>query len=101
MVHKEVNRIEPWLDQMFQAFGATRIIFSSDWPVWNIEGDGNGVGWMNWFTILKHWAERLTAYEQDCLWRLNAAHAYNITHNYLAGVRRGTSAGIRLEAPRV
>ncbi|KAK4695418.1 L-rhamnono-1,4-lactonase, partial [Lecanoromycetidae sp. Uapishka_2] len=76
-----LNRIEPLLGVILSSFGTHRIMFGSDWPACNIEGGGNDMGWINWFTVIRRWAERLPASEQECLWSLNAARAYNIPIN--------------------
>jgi hypothetical protein len=36
-----------WLDRVLSDFGASRIMFGSDWPVCNMGGGGNSVAWMN------------------------------------------------------
>ncbi|KIW60963.1 hypothetical protein PV05_01137 [Exophiala xenobiotica] len=75
-----VNRTKPWVDVVFKAFGPSRIMYGSDWPVCTVGGPGIQASWQHWrmfvSAILK--SQGLTAEEQTRVWSNTAAEAYNI-----------------------
>jgi len=68
----ERGLIERYLDIALNAFGPSRLLFGSDWPVCMLRAEYTEV------TVLIHdWAvQRLSADEQDLLWGGNAARYY-------------------------
>ncbi|EAW11851.1 uncharacterized protein ACLA_006070 [Aspergillus clavatus NRRL 1] len=50
-----VARLQPWTDVVFDAFGSERVMFGSDWPVYNIGGGGGGneVSWGRWKSVVE------------------------------------------------
>ena len=79
MFKQRVILFEPWLDELYRTFGGNRIMFESDWPSCNVRCGGDEVGWMNWYCVVKHWADRrLSSTEQVGFWGKTAMEAYNI-----------------------
>ncbi|HEY8928096.1 MAG TPA: amidohydrolase family protein [Mucilaginibacter sp.] len=64
---------EPYLDIVFEAFGAKRVMFGSDWPVCNVAG-----GYDKMIGIVETYASKLSAEEQARFWGLNAIEFYKL-----------------------
>lgn len=64
----------PYLDVLFENFGAKRLLFGSDWPVCQVAAN-----YANMMAIVEHYTAKLTAAEQAAFWGLNAIDFYNIT----------------------
>ncbi|KAJ5356520.1 Amidohydrolase 2 [Penicillium concentricum] len=75
-----VERVQPWTDVIFDAFGADRVMFGSDWPVCNVGGGGNDVAWGRWRRVVEEVLERrgLSEEEKKGVWGSVALHAYGI-----------------------
>ncbi|KAF9253218.1 hypothetical protein DTO013E5_394 [Penicillium roqueforti] len=75
-----VERVQPWTDVIFDAFGADRVMFGSDWPVCNIGGGGNDVSWGRWRRVVEKVLERrgLSGEQKRGVWGSVALHAYGI-----------------------
>ncbi|CAG7948384.1 unnamed protein product [Penicillium nalgiovense] len=75
-----VERVQPWTDVVFDAFGADRVMFGSDWPVCNVGGGGNGVSWGRWRRVVEEVLERrgLSEEQKRGVWGSVALHAYGI-----------------------
>ncbi|KAJ9303191.1 hypothetical protein DTO271G3_565 [Paecilomyces variotii] len=75
-----VERISPWTDAVFEAFGPERVMFGSDWPVCNIGGGGNEVSWRRWKTVVEAVLERrgLDEEQKRGVWGGVAVKAYGI-----------------------
>lgn len=75
-----VERLQPWTDVVFQAFGAKRVMFGSDWPVCTIGGGGNDVSWNRWRDVVEGILEKrgLTDEEKEGIWGRVAVKAYGI-----------------------
>ncbi|KAJ5747194.1 Amidohydrolase 2 [Penicillium nucicola] len=73
-----VERVQPWTDAVFDAFGVERVMFGSDWPVCNIGGGGNDVSWGRWKRVVAEIIERrgLSDVEKQGLWMKVAEDAY-------------------------
>lgn len=76
-----LTRVKSWVDVVFRAFGPSRIMFGSDWPVCNAGGPGPQKSWSHWrdfveAILLSH---RLNKEDQARVWGGTAAEAYNIT----------------------
>ena len=54
-------------------------MYWSDWPSCNVHYGVDEVGWMNWYCVVKRWADRrLSSTEQVRFWGKTAMEAYNI-----------------------
>ncbi|KAJ9252976.1 hypothetical protein DTO207G8_4496 [Paecilomyces variotii] len=75
-----VERISPWTDAVFEAFGPERVMFGSDWPVCNIGGGANEVSWRRWKTVVEAVLERrgLDEEQKRGVWGDVAVKAYGI-----------------------
>jgi L-fuconolactonase len=63
----------PYLDIVFEAFGANRVMFGSDWPVCNVAG-----GYDKMIGIVEQYTTQLSADEQSRFWGLNAIEFYKL-----------------------
>lgn len=63
----------PYLDIVFEAFGANRVMFGSDWPVCNVAG-----GYDKMISIVEQYTSKLSADEQSRFWGLNAIEFYKL-----------------------
>ena len=68
-----LSDFEPYLDIIFEAFGAKRTMFGSDWPVCNVAG-----GYQQMLSIVKNYTSKLSADEQAQFWGLNAIEFYKL-----------------------
>ncbi|KAF7593386.1 hypothetical protein BBP40_011575 [Aspergillus hancockii] len=75
-----VERVRPWTDVVFDAFGAERVMFGSDWPVCNVGGGGNEVSWRRWKSVVEEILEqRMLSDEQTKgVWGQVAVKAYGV-----------------------
>ncbi|OCT44341.1 L-rhamnono-gamma-lactonase [Cladophialophora carrionii] len=73
-------RTKPWVDVVFRAFGPSRIMFGSDWPVCNVGGPGTAKSWHHWHDLVDEIlaAQNLTRDEKARVWSGTAVAAYNI-----------------------
>jgi L-fuconolactonase len=71
--HWEPADFWPYLDVVFEAFGAGRVMFGSDWPVCNVAG---GYGRMH--VLVASYVARLSATEQAQFWGDNAVRFYQL-----------------------
>jgi L-fuconolactonase len=63
----------PYLDVVFSAFGAKRIMYGSDWPVCNVAGGYEGA-----LNIVENYIGCLTQNEQELFWAGNAIEFYKL-----------------------
>lgn len=63
----------PYLEVVFEAFGANRVLFGSDWPVCNIAG-----GYKKMLSIVQNYTSALTQNEQELFWGGNATNFYTL-----------------------
>jgi L-fuconolactonase len=63
----------PYLDVIFDAFGVERLMFGSDWPVCQLAASYAGV-----LELLREYAGKLSAGDQDLLFGSNAARVYGL-----------------------
>ncbi len=63
----------PYLDVVFEAFGAKRAMFGSDWPVCNVAG-----GYKKMLSIVQNYTSTLTQNEQELFWGGNAVQFYHL-----------------------
>ncbi|EXJ55147.1 hypothetical protein A1O7_08072 [Cladophialophora yegresii CBS 114405] len=73
-------RTKPWVDTVFRAFGPSRIMFGSDWPVCNVGGPGIAKSWHHWHDLVDEIlrAQSLKRDEKARVWSGTAVAAYNI-----------------------
>lgn len=69
----KIADFEPYLDMVFEAFGANRVMFGSDWPVCNVAG-----GYDKMISIVENYVSKLSANEQSRFWGLNAIEFYKL-----------------------
>lgn len=58
-------RIMPWARVVFEAFGPSRVMFGSDWPVCNVGGGGAEVAWKNWEALVELVLEEMGLEEEE------------------------------------
>jgi L-rhamnono-1,4-lactonase len=77
---KVVKILTPWTDVIFDAFGPSRVMFGSDWPVCNVGGPGAELAWRFWHDIVEEIlsARDLSDDEKIMVWSSTARTAYNI-----------------------
>ncbi|KAL4779348.1 hypothetical protein BJX76DRAFT_91827 [Aspergillus varians] len=76
-----IEKLQPWTDVVFDAFGPDRVMFGSDWPVCNVGGGGNQLTWSRWSRILESLLERrgLDEEQKRGFWGQVAVKAYGVT----------------------
>ncbi|KAI1380764.1 amidohydrolase [Hypoxylon crocopeplum] len=72
------DAISPWLSVVLAAFGASRIMFASDWPVCTV-GVGDGA-WLKWKKIVDRlcWMASFGDDEKRMIWGGTALKAYGV-----------------------
>jgi L-rhamnono-1,4-lactonase len=80
-IESVIDKLQPWTDAVFDAFGPERIMFGSDWPVCNIGGGGNLVSWSRWNRVVTSVLERRGLDEKHSkgIWGQVAVKAYGVT----------------------
>lgn len=63
----------PYLEVVFEAFGVSRLMFGSDWPVCNVAG-----GYQKSLSILTNYTTKLSRNEQEQFYGGNASSFYNL-----------------------
>jgi L-rhamnono-1,4-lactonase len=68
----------PWLAVVLAAFGPSRIMFASDWPVCIVGVDGSA--WQKWRKVVERMCDigSLSVEDQTMLWSGTAAKAYKL-----------------------
>jgi L-fuconolactonase len=66
-------QITPYLETALEAFGASRLMFGSDWPVMLVASD-----YSRWVSVVEHYTARLSAEERRRIWGETAREAYGI-----------------------
>lgn len=67
------EEIFPYMDKAFEAFGAERLMFGSDWPVCKLAGEYAEV-----CELVDEYLSKLSIAEQEMVWGKNAKHFYNL-----------------------
>jgi L-fuconolactonase len=67
------ERLQPYLDAIFDIFGADRLVFGSDWPVLNLVAD-----YTRWIETLENAMKNLTRADQQKIWALNGERFYGL-----------------------
>jgi L-fuconolactonase len=68
------EQILPYMEAAFAAFGPSRLLFGSDWPVSRV-----ATTYGNWIRTVERFAHALSDDERDALFRSNAVQAYRLT----------------------
>lgn len=63
----------PYLDVVFEAFGAERLMYGSDWPVCLVAASYKQI-----VGLMEQYTSKLTAHEQALFWGENATKFYNL-----------------------
>lgn len=71
--HWQPADFDPYMDIVFNAFGAERVMYGSDWPVCNVAGGYNKV-----FALADNYVKKLSQHEQERFWGLNAINFYQL-----------------------
>jgi L-fuconolactonase len=71
--HWQPQDFRPYLDVVFAAFGPTRVLYGSDWPVCNVAG-----GYSRALGLLEDYLAPFTPAEQAQFWGDNAVRFYNL-----------------------
>jgi L-fuconolactonase len=67
---------KPYLDTIFEAFGFSRVLFGSDWPVCLVAAT-----YSRMLDIVKHYTAKFSAQEQALFWGNNAIKIYRLDVN--------------------
>lgn len=66
-----LGTLRPWADHVLNAFGPSRIVWGSDWPVVNL-----GLGLVDWIAVTRQMIAGLSADEQAAITEGNARRIY-------------------------
>lgn len=69
-----IDQIRPYWDVAWEAFGAKRLMFGSDWPVCLLRS-----GYYQWISAVEELADSLSQAEQEAFWAGNAQRAYKLS----------------------
>lgn len=67
------EKLIPYFEICLEAFGATRLMFGSDWPVCLL-----AISYSEWIKIIKEFISKLNIEEQTCILYKNAIKAYDL-----------------------
>ncbi len=67
------EQLKPYFDVVIEAFGSTKLMFGSDWPVCLV-----GVEYKKWFELVKKQIMKLSIDEQEAIIGGNAIKAYKL-----------------------
>lgn len=75
-----VSRMEPWLQCTYNAFGPSKLMFGSDWPVCTIGGPGVRLSWASWHSAVASFiaGKGLSQASMDDVWYGTATKAYRL-----------------------
>ena len=65
--------LEPYWRVMLEAFGPSRLLFGSDWPVALLATDSQ-----RWVDVVTEWVAPLSSSEQDAIWSGTASRVYSL-----------------------
>ncbi|RVU00458.1 amidohydrolase [Mucilaginibacter limnophilus] len=65
--------LHPYLDVVFEAFSAKRVMYGSDWPVCLLAAT-----YSQWYETIDDYCSRLSESEQELFWSGNAISFYNL-----------------------
>jgi L-fuconolactonase len=69
------SQIEPYWNTALEAFGPSRLMFGTDWPVCLLKAS-----YTRWVNAVDAFASKLSASEQNQFWFENAVRAYNLSY---------------------
>jgi L-fuconolactonase len=69
----EPEDFSPYLEVVFEAFGAGRVMYGSDWPVCLVAASYDRM-----LELVKDYTSKLSVHEQDLFWGGNATKFYNL-----------------------
>jgi len=69
----KMEDIFPYMDKVFDFFGAERLMFGSDWPVCKLAGDYDQV-----CGLVEEYLSKLSTREQELVWGKNAEQFYKL-----------------------
>ena len=74
------QRMKPWTDVVFDAFGPQRVMFGSDWPVCNVKGPEGEGSWPVWTSVVEEVLSqrKCTEAEKARVWSGTAKEAYKL-----------------------
>ncbi len=67
------EQLRPYFEAVLEAFGPSRLLFGSDWPVCLV-----ATSYSNWLELVKNTISKYTREEQDLILYKNAQRIYNI-----------------------
>jgi L-fuconolactonase len=65
--------LEPYWSVVLEAFGPSRLLFGSDWPVALL-----ATSYQRWIDVVTEWVAPLSASEQDAIWSDTASRVYSL-----------------------
>lgn len=76
--HEIFEVLYPWLAVVLAAFGPSRIMFASDWPVCTVGGGADA--WEKWRQVVERmcYMASLSEEDQEMIWSGTAKRAYGI-----------------------
>ncbi|GAC16901.1 amidohydrolase family protein [Aliiglaciecola lipolytica] len=72
--HTEYKRISPFMQHLYDCFGASHLMYGSDWPVLNLAAD-----YLTWSAYVERFIQDFDSTEQQAIWHDSAAKFYDIT----------------------
>lgn len=76
------EHVKPWVKQIFESFGPSRVMFGSDWPVCNVNGPKGEDSWSAWKDVVElimgDHSYGLTEADKERVWSGTAAEAYRL-----------------------
>lgn len=66
-------QLKPYFEGVLEAFGPSRLLFGSDWPVCLV-----ATTYPEWLTLVRKWLSKLTNSEQEQILSRNAKRIYNL-----------------------
>lgn len=67
------EELKPYLDTVLEAFGPSRLMFGSDWPVCLLAST-----YSKWVLVVENYFARLSVSEQEWIWAKTAQQAYRL-----------------------
>jgi L-fuconolactonase len=68
------QQIQPYWETALEAFGSSRLMFGSDWPVCLLK-----TGYADWVASVNSFTSQLSQAEQENFWSRNAIRAYRLS----------------------
>lgn len=67
------EQLQPYFDVVLEAFGPSRLLFGSDWPVCLV-----AIGYVEWLKLVKKIVSGLSVFEQEQVFAKTASQVYNL-----------------------